>query len=506
MIKTYATVLRYAVLLLIAGLLGVGCNSKSKNADISMAETDSLNKVHDLADIVASGKLRAIVANSSSSYYIYRGQPMGYEYELLKMLADSLNVELELVVAQDLDEIFDMMQNQEADILAAHLTVTRSRSELVAFTYHHATTRQVLVQRKPADYMRLHPSQIDKKVIRNQINLIGKTVYVRKNSSYFDRLHNLSDEIGGEIKVETVMGDVETEELIQMVAEGVIDYTVADEHLARLNALYHRNLDVKTPISFPQKIAWAVNKDAENLLKRINQWLTNTKKTVAFNHIRQKYFSASKGQLARLESDFNSESGGKLSEYDDILKKYARELPWDWRLLASLVYQESRFKNQVVSWAGAKGLMQLMPNTAKRFGVDLSTNFSPEQSVKAGVGYLKWLDAFWQKHVPDSAERIKFILASYNAGHGHVLDAWRLAEKHDADPTIWEDNTESFLLKKSLKKYYRDEVVENGYCRCKQPVLYVNEILQRFAMYREMIPLESQEKPDNLSYLLQNNR
>lgn len=457
---------------------------------------------YDLDSVLASRKLRAIVANSSTSYFIYKGQPMGYEYELLKILADSLGLELEIKVADDLDRLIEMLNNGEGDIIAAHLTVTSQRAKDVSFTDYHVTTRQMLVQRKPADYRRMHSSQIEKELIRNQIDLIGQEVYVRKNSSYYGRLNNLAEEIGGKIDIKTVKGEVETEELIAMVADGKISHTVADEHLAMQNARYYGNLDVKTPISFPQKIAWAVNQKSPKLLKRINEWLANMKKHPAFHHIKNKYFKPTNAQLARFESDFNSESGGKISPYDDLLKQYSESLGWDWRLLSSLVFQESRFNNNLESWAGAKGLMQLMPATARRFGVNVDTVFTPQQSVAAGTEYLKWLDRFWVKHVADSMERVKFILASYNAGHGHVLDAWRLAKKYEKNAAKWEGNTEDFLLNMSLKKYYKDDVVENGYCRCKQPVKYVREILSRYEQYKAMIPLTPEKKEVVLGMLL----
>lgn len=478
------------------------CNAPASKVERAAIEPEIAG--YDLDSVLASGKLRAIVANSSTSYFIYKGQPMGYEYELLKILADSLGLELEIKVADDLDRLIEMLDNGEGDIVAAHLTVTSQRAQNVSFTDYHVTTRQMLVQRKPADYRRMHSSQIEKELIRNQIDLIDQEVYVRKNSSYYDRLNNLSEEIGGQINVKTVKGGVETEELIAMVAEGQISHTIADEHLAMQNARYYGNLDVKTPISFPQKIAWAVNLKSPKLLERINSWLANMKKHPAFHHIKNKYFKPTNAQLARFESDFNSESGGKISPYDDLLKRYSEKLGWDWRLLSSLVFQESRFNNTLESWAGAKGLMQLMPATARRFGVNVDSAFTPEQSVSAGTLFIEWLDRFWVKHVPDSMERVKFILASYNAGHGHVLDAWRLAEKYEKDPTKWEGHTEDFLLNMSLKKYYKDDVVENGYCRCKQPVKYVREILSRYEQYKAMIPLTPENEEVELSLLLTN--
>src|SRR5690606_22711072 len=142
----------------------------------------------------------------------------------------------------------------------------------------------------------------------------------------------------------------------------------------------------------------------------------------------------------------------------------------------------SHFLPAEESWAGAKGLMQLMPETAKRFG---ATNLNdPAQSIKAGVGYLQHLDNYWKKKISDPKERLNFIFASYNAGLSHIIDAYRLAEKYGQDPTKWKGNVEQWLMKKSDPKYYRDPVVTVGYCKCEEPVNYVRQILERYEQYR----------------------
>jgi membrane-bound lytic murein transglycosylase F len=153
--------------------------------------------------------------------------------------------------------------------------------------------------------------------------------------------------------------------------------------------------------------------------------------------------------------------------------------------LASLIYQESQFHPNKTSWAGARGLMQLMPATAEQFGVKNVS--SVEQNVKAGVNYLSWLEKYWFDEIPDSTERIKFILASYNIGQGHIEDARRLAKKFGADQNIWFNNVETFLLNKSKKEFYTDDVVRNGYARGTETVKYVIEIFDRYEHYKQFI-------------------
>jgi membrane-bound lytic murein transglycosylase F len=180
---------------------------------------------------------------------------------------------------------------------------------------------------------------------------------------------------------------------------------------------------------------------------------------------------------------------GRISRYDEHIKRYSREIGWDWRLLASLIYQESRFDPGARSWAGAFGLMQLMPTTARRFGI---TSASPAtEQIRAGAEFIRWLDGRFKESVQDSEERIKFILAAYNVGPGHIFDAMILAEKHGMDPEIWHDNVEQYLLKKSDPAYYRDPDVRYGYARGRETYNYVIQVLERYEHYRNLI-----EDPD----------
>ena len=152
--------------------------------------------------------------------------------------------------------------------------------------------------------------------------------------------------------------------------------------------------------------------------------------------------------------------------------------------MASLIYQESHFNNEAIGWGGSFGLMQFMPNTGAKFGVDSTS--SAEANIIAGTKYLKRLDKMWKPHVSDSTERIKFILASYNVGPGHVFDAQNLAKKYNENPELWKDV--SFYLKnKSNPKYYKDEVVKHGYCKGYITFNYVSEVMQRYEHYKNMI-------------------
>lgn len=462
------------------------CNSDNCNCEDTELQAINPEEIAqiDISEIKEKGKLTALTTYSSTSYFIYRGQPMGYEYELLERLADYLEVDLELVVADDLDSMFFQLNNGEVDIIAHGLTITNERKKWVDFTEPHITTRQVLVQRMPKNWRQMSRMQMEDSLVRNPSQLIGKNVYVRNNTSYHKRLVNLSDEIGGSIKIQEVPGYLTTEELIKKVAYGEYDYTVADQNIANINKTYYPQLDISTPVSFPTRIAWAIRKSSPELLKAVNSWIKEMKKKPDYYVIYNKYFKNQKGFQKRIKSEFYSLTGGKISQFDELIQSYAGDLHWDWRLLASQIYQESRFRPNAQSWAGARGLMQVMPATARQFGV--AGLYDPTNSMKAGTAYLEYLQKYWRS-IPDSTERIKFVLASYNAGPGHVEDARRLADKYGKNPYLWDKNVAEYLLLKSKPLYYNDPVVYYGYCRGSEPYNYVKEIMNRYEHYRRFI-------------------
>ena len=177
---------------------------------------------------------------------------------------------------------------------------------------------------------------------------------------------------------------------------------------------------------------------------------------------------------------------GKISHYDDLFKKYSKDIGWDWRLLASLAYTESNFDTTAVSWAGAKGLMQLMPATARAMGVPSGKEQNPEESVKAAIKYITATDRSFSM-IPDKEERLNFILASYNAGLGHIYDAMALAEKYGKNKLVWKDNVENFILLKSNEEYFTDPVCKNGYFRGIETYNFVRDIMSRYESYKKKI-------------------
>lgn len=430
------------------------------------------------------GKLVALTNYSSTSYFVYRGEPMGYQYELLKSFAEFLGVGLEIVVNNSIEGALEDLDNNRCDLIALDLAITKDRKKQVDFSNPLAQTRQVLVQRKPENWRKFDTwDEIESRLVRNQVDLGGKTIHIAPNSSLFERLYHLQQEIGDTIYV-VEEPEHTAEDLIRSVASGEIDYTVCDEHIALVNQHYYTDIDVGTPVSFPQNIAWAVPKGSRALKASIDTWLEESKRNRKNQLVYNKYFT--NPRYARImRSEYHSGMGGKISAFDEIIREQSELLDWDWRLLASLIYQESAFNPDVRSWAGAFGLMQLMPATMELFNID--TTSAPVENIRAGVKYLKWLDDQFRDLVNDEDERLKFVLAAYNVGIAHVLDGMRLAEKYGKDPTRWTGNVDYFVLNKSNPKYYTDAVVFYGYARGEEPYNFVGQILERYDHYRNVV-------------------
>jgi len=435
------------------------------------SHTPEERKEYDLPHMKDSGELVALTLYSSTSYFLYRGEPMGFQYELCKQFAQSLGLRLRIETANNPAQLVHKLLRKEGDLIAYNLAITNEWKDSVLYCGEEMITHQVIVQRK------------GKKALKDVTELIGKEIYV-KPGKHLDRLVNLDKELGGGILIHEVAEDsITIEDLIAKVAQGEIDYTLCDNDIAKLNRTYYPNLNIDLPISFVQRSSWAVRKDDPLLAQAANEWYKTNTQSRAYQSSTKRYFEISKRTT---HGSILSVKDGKISHYDKLFKTYAKEIEWDWKLLASLAYTESNFDTAAVSWAGAKGLMQLMPRTAKVMGVPAGKEQNPEESIKAAVKYIAAMEKNFTS-IKDPEERISFILASYNAGIGHVKDAMALAEKYGADPTVWKDNVEKYIQLKSHEEYFNDPVCKNGYFRGAETCNFVREIKARHEVYRKKI-------------------
>jgi len=438
-----------------------------------VSKSDQGVRYSDLEKILMSDTLHVVTLSRSTSYFDYKGVEMGYEYELAQQLAKSLGVQLKVSTAPDVAQMIQMLNNKEVDLVAYPVTISNEMKNHVDFVDHEYRTKQVLIQRRNKQ------RRVD---VKEAMDLIGLEVYVVENSKYHKHLINVDDEIGGGILIQTVSNEENEESLIEKVSKGEISYTVADDNIASINKTYYNNIDISTVLSHSQRSAWVVRRGSTELRDTISHWFNDIQGNFTYQYLHRKYFEQKKKYAKDTPKYINSK---KISNFDPLFKKYAAQIDWDWKLLASIAYQESRFNPDAKSWAGALGLMQLMPATALRFGVDSAGISNPELNIKAAVKYLTNVDGAF-RYIEDDEERTKFVLASYNAGVGHVRDAMALAEKHGKSPDKWSD-VRIFVRMKAKPEFFNDPVVRHGYLRGEETDEFVSEIMLRYREYNDVI-------------------
>ena len=227
-------------------------------------------------------------------------------------------------------------------------------------------------------------------------------------------------------------------------------------------------------------LGWLVGDDKEDLEEELKAWykpgmLAEVKKE-------EEFLLSNRAVRRRVFAPMLNRAGGVISHYDGYFQRYASTIRWDWRLLAAQCYQESTFDPKARSWAGACGLMQIMPGTADHLGLSRANIYDPEQNIAAAVRYLAELERNFSD-IREHSERTKFVLAAYNGGHFHIRDAMALARKNGRNTNSWRE-VESFVLGLSQPQYYNDPVVKNGYMRGSETVDYVRKIHERWNGYR----------------------
>lgn len=431
------------------------------------------NDDYDFENIKKAGELTILTLSSSTSYFIYREEPMGFDYDFAQDFCKQYNLELKVKVADNTEHLVQMLESGEGDVIAFPLPVLNELKSSLIYCGVNLISHQVLVQRVGGDG-----------IAKDVTDLIGKEVTVRKNTKYYQRLENLNAELGDGITINTNVKDtLTTEDLIQMVSNGTIDYTLSDEYIAKLNKTYFRNINIDLSISFDQRSSWAVAKHSTMLANALNEWFDSNEGKMEFKAISKKYFELSKQPFS---SEFELPKGlakGQISPYDHLFKKHAAGTQFDWQLLAAISYQESRFKNGLTSWAGASGIMGLMPTIAKSYGIDPEQRMDPDLSIGVSVKLLKALDKML-KDIEDPAERTKFILAAYNGGIGHVYDVRALAKKYGDNNKVWDGNVRNWITQKRHPEYYNDPVTKNGYFRGTETLNYVDEVTRTTARFK----------------------
>ena len=470
-----------------------------------------------------NGVLTAALEDNATDYFLYKGQPMGYHLELMESLCRHLGCQLEIVDGKTIAEQEQMLSEGRIDLIASNFNISPERTEKFLFSKALYQSPYVLVQLKAR-----HLSDTQA-FLQDMGDLDRKEIHVRAGSSFEEALRELNRHRKKREKIRIRQSSLSEEELLQEVAFGNIPYTVASLNKAKHFSLRHKQIDYHLQLSPPQAVAWAMRLCDDSLQTLVNHWIDSMLQASALDYFFHKYYElpfsrtvrsaeagfrqidkinqsrrmahfaylVEEGMLQAHDSLFFKQktyrrkeaepvfSPSRISPFDSLLKKHSPAIPWDWRLLASLIYQESQFQSHLVSSSGAIGLMQMMPATARRYGITARSD--EEAQIEAGVAYIKSLYAALPASIGEDQE-LYFVLAAYNTGPGHVRDAMRLARKYGADPYTWHGNVARYLLLKSKRRYYQDPVCRHGRANGRQAVDFVDKVEERYMHYCNIVP------------------
>lgn len=415
-----------------------------------------------LSRILNRGEITLVTDNSAHGYYIYRETPMGFEYDLAKAFADYIGVELN-VITPGWDAMFTALKSDKGDFIASSLTRTANREARLDFSREYMAVQQQVVVRK------------GKAAINAMEDLNGRTIHIRSHTSYHERLRRIEDQgLAVTIKLHE---NIPTEEFLRQVQTGEIDLTVADSNIIQLNRRYYPDIFPAFAISEKQSLGWAVRTGDQALLEKINEFFDYIKENGTYAKIYNRYYAGTEIFDYVDIKKFHRRLKTRLPRYQDLIVNISEKHNFDWRLIAALIYQESHFDPRAESYSGALGLMQLTRITANEMGV--SDRLDPAANIRGGIRYLHTLyQRFDKVPVP---ERIKFALASYNVGYGHVRDAQKIAQRQNLPPASWK-TMETVLPLLRYPKYYQQ--TKYGYARGTEPIRYVKRIYRYYDILR----------------------
>ncbi|MDD2345673.1 MAG: transporter substrate-binding domain-containing protein [Bacteroidales bacterium] len=459
--------MRKFVFLLLFVLVFASCENKEKDSEVFC-----LQKQYE--ELLSSGVLRVTLNYNSIDYYIYKGKPLGFQLELLNELAHYLGLHLQVVVHDNTAQVFESLIVGKSDILAGNNKETHLRNQFLLFSEPHSKSPLALVQRKTKD--RFFVSQWS--------DLQGKTIALPANSSYSEFIYRNSVKQNVDFNF---LFDKENsiENLIEMVSNKSIDYTVCERNVAKVYASYYDNIDYSFEVCDSLSLEWVFHPKNIALRDTVNVWLEGFKQTKKYKKLYHKYYHYSYSPV-RFSNSMESKKQNQLSKYDKVLKKVSQKYKWDWRLYGAIIYQESKFKDGLIGEGGSFGLLQLMPATAKKFGVTPSMN--GEQQITHGAKLIDYLRNKYKDEVVDQEQLGKFVIAAYHTGSGHIDEARRIAVKFGKDPNIWDSNVDSCLILKAKPSIYNLPEVKSGYHYGKRSKKYVNDVWNRYLHYKNIYP------------------
>jgi membrane-bound lytic murein transglycosylase F len=414
-----------------------------------------------------SHELVFVTHNGPTTYYLNGdNQYAGIEYDLASLFVEKYAPEYQIkfLLVNSISEVIPTLLKGEAHVAAANLSVTHLRQQLVQFSKPYQETQQQLIFNNENQDL---PKTLNS--VKDLASLLNKTIAVPEGTSFAERLSEIQKE-QPTLRWQAIK-QTNSESLLDEVANGVLDFTVADSHLVAVMQNYYPNLEVSMPLGMPENIAWALPKNADpQLVKKVNEFFDKIHKDGTLRNLLDRYYGSSKRLNTQDITAFLKLSNTLLPKYSSLFKQAQESTGLDWRLLAAVSYRESHWDTYNTSPTGVRGLMMLTEGTADLLGV--TDRLDPKQSIPAGAKYINQMIDTVPIRIPEP-DRTYMGLAAYNIGYAHLEDARVLAKRLNLNPDSWAD-VKKTLVMLTDPEYYT--TVKYGYASGGAPVVFVESI------------------------------
>ena len=455
------TLIYFLIMFLLALLLGFGFYYfiVLKSPKIIVQEKNEVTipqpNINDDVEVI-----NTLLLFHAADYFVYRGMPIGFQYEILKELERSIGKNVNIKVETDAGKIRKELFGNNYDIIVMDFMHCGFLLPLFELSLPHSYSYPVLVSG-------LNINTVTDKTILVSNDFPAKLFFMNDSpySTYTVQKDN----------------DYSTEELFEKLDNGEISFLICDYNQALTLKPFYSNVKILDKAGPQFERRWYLNKNNIQLNEDINHWLLDFKKTPKYRSLLRKYFSL---ESTLINASFAKRDKGDISKYDAVIKKYAQKYGFDWRFVASIIYQETKFNAELTGKGGSYGLMQLMPATMEYYGI--SETDDEEANIRTGVQYLNTIRKSFDD-IEDEGEKLYFIAASYNAGRGHIFDAQRLCAKYEENYKKWSD-VSKYLKMKSKREIVADSLVKSGYFPGSHTVKYVQQVMERYAAYKIAYP------------------
>jgi membrane-bound lytic murein transglycosylase F len=426
----------------------------------------------ELERIEERGRLIMLTINGATTYYLGPNGEAGFEYDLARAFADSLDLPLEVVVLPSIERLVPALRARRGDFLAANLSRSPDRLDDLRFGPVYERVEPVVVYRRGS------------RRPREPADLAEGRLGILDGTSYANFLEPLAEAHGVEWEV---FPEASIEDLLEAVSNEELEFTILDSNILDLNRRYFPAVRPAFEIGPPQPLAWATPLgDDDTLVQAMREFFASDLSGPLIAGLRERYYSHVENYEPVGTFNFMQQMRERLPAIRPLFEQAARETGLDWRLLAAVSYQESHWDPDAVSRTGVRGLMMLTRQTARQVGIE--DRRDPAQSVSGGARYLVSL----MGRLPDRIEqpdRLWLALAAYNIGLGHLEDARVLTEMQGADPDRWVDVRDRLPLL-TQERYFSE--TRFGYARGYEAYSYVENIR---TFYEILVWMDGRDHP-----------